>query len=125
MTMHESCGVSLYHAVCVFQELLDNLHQAEAEEVRAHAQRRRAREAKLPKTGRGSAIHFRHSDVTDWCVPPAGVGPRGGGAGDTATAPSGGRWHPEARRHALVFQRLRDSVRKIQDDRGSAGPVRK
>lgn len=111
--------------MCVLQELLDNLRHAEAEEVRDHAQRRRAREDKLPKTGRGSAIHFRHSDVTDWCVSPAGVGPREGEAVDTATTPSRGRWNPEARRHALVFQRLRDRVRCIQDDRGSAGPVRK
>lgn len=101
------------------QELLDTLRGAEAEEIRGHAQRRQAREAKLPKSGRGSAIHLRHSDVLDWCMPPTG-----GQATEYAMPPSGGRQHPETRRHALVFQRLRDSVRRIQDERGSAGPVR-
>lgn len=104
------------YPIFVLQELLDTLRAAEAKENTDHAHRRRVREAQLSAAGRDSAIHFRHSGVLDWSTPVAEV---------PFAAPSGGRQHPEARRHALEFQRLRDRVAKIQDDRDSAGPVSK
>lgn len=102
------------------KELLDTLRTAEAAENRGRRQRKLAHQAGLPTTGRGSASHWRHSDVLDWDVPPAG-----GGRGDPSEVGlTGGRQHKESRRQALVFERLRDSVRQIQEGRNSAGPVR-
>lgn len=113
-----SLGLS---ALRSFQELLGNLRAAEVEADRGHRYRRMAREAELPTKGLGSAIHFRHSDVTDWYLPPA----REEGKPLAAAIISEGRQNPEGRRSALVFQRLRNSIRRIQDDRGSVGPVSK
>lgn len=42
----------------------------------------------------------------------------------TSAGLSGGRRHGEWRRRALVLQRLQDSVKKVQDECGSAEPVR-
>lgn len=36
----------------------------------------------------------------------------------------GGKQHKETRRRALVFEKIRERVRRVQDDRDSAGPVR-
>lgn len=102
------------------QELLDTLRTAEAAENRERTQRKLVHQAGLPKSGRGSASHWRHSDVLDWDVPPAG----GGGGDPSEVGLKGGRQHKESRRQALVFERLRDSVRQIQEGRNSAGPVR-
>lgn len=102
------------------QELLDTLRTAEAAENRERTQRKLAHQAGLPTSGRGSASHWRHSDVLDWDVPPAG----GGGGDPSEVGLTGGRQHKESRRQALVFERLRDSVRQIQEGRNSAGPVR-
>lgn len=102
---------------CPPKELLDTLQIAEARENRERTQRKLAWQADLPTSGRGSASHLRHSNVLDWHAPAVNAASLHGGL-------SRGRQHKEARQHALVFQRLRDSVRKIQDDCGSAGPVR-
>lgn len=90
-------------------------------ENRERMLRKLAREAELPTSGRGSASHWRHSDVLDWDVPPAG-----GGSGEDVSdvGLTGGRQHKESRRQALVFDKLRNSVRQIQEQRDSAGPVR-
>lgn len=100
------------------QELLDTLRASEAAENRDRTQRTLVHQAELPTSGRGSAKHWRHSNVLD------GYAPHGDHTSPSYAGISGGRQHPEARRHALVFQRLRDSVRKVQEDHGSAGPVR-
>eukprot|EP00752_Nemacystus_decipiens_P001380 g1367.t1 len=111
--------ISKGHDRIRYKELLDTLRTAEAAENRERTQRKLAHQAGLPTSGRGSASHWRHSDVLDWDVPPAG-----GGRGDPSEVGlSGGRQHKESRREALVFERLRDSVRQIQEGRNSAGPV--
>lgn len=102
------------------KELLDSLRTAEAAENRERTQRKLVHQAGLPTSGRGSASHWRHSDVLDWDVPPAG----GGRGVSSEVGLTGGRQHEESRRQALVFERLRDSVRQIQEGRNSAGPVR-
>ncbi|CAM9255909.1 unnamed protein product, partial [Hapterophycus canaliculatus] len=103
-----------------YRELLDTLRMAEAAENRERTHRKLACQAELPTSGRGSASHWRHSDVLDWDVPPAG----GGSTEDTcAVGLTGGRQHKESRRQALVFDKLRNSVRQIQEQRDSAGPV--
>lgn len=94
---------------------------AEAAENRERTQRKLAHQARLPTSARGSASHWRHSDVLDWDVPPAGGGSRGD---PSEVGLTGGRQHKESRRQALVFERLRESVRQIQEGRNSAGPVR-
>lgn len=77
-------------------------------EILEGAYRKLVREAELPKAGRGSAAHWRQSEVQDW----------GGSVGR-------GRRNPSARRYALEFQRLRDSVRDAQQQgRNGASPVR-
>lgn len=99
------------------QEILDTLRASEAKENRERIQRKLAHQAELPASGRGSGVHFRHSDILDDNAPGENGAPIHAGL-------SGGRQHREARRHMLVQQRLRDSVRMIQEDRNSAGPVR-
>ncbi|CAM9862800.1 unnamed protein product [Ectocarpus fasciculatus] len=103
-----------------YRELLDTLRAAEVAENRERTQRKLEHQAGLPTSGRGSAIHWRHSDVLDWDAPPAGGGGRKGSRG---AGLKGGRQHRESRRQALVFQRLRDGVRQIQEKQNSAGPV--
>ncbi|CAM9543969.1 unnamed protein product [Scytosiphon promiscuus] len=105
-----------------YRELLDTLRTAAATENREHTQRKLADQEELPTSGRGSASHWRHSDVLDWDVPPAGGGSRDDACGVGLT---GGRQHKESRRQALIFDKLRNSVRQIQDQRDSAGPVLK
>lgn len=102
------------------QELLDTLRASEVAEHRERTQRKLQHQAGLPTSGRGSAIHWRHSDVLDWDAPPAGGGGRKGCRG---VGLKGGRQHKESRRQALVFQRLRDGVRQIQEKQNSVGPV--
>lgn len=89
----------------------------EAVESRERTQRKLAHQASLRTSGRGSGVHFRHSDVLDWYAP------RGDEA-SSAVVTSGGRRHKEARRHALVFQRLGDRVKSIQEKRRGAKAVR-
>ncbi|CAM9457097.1 unnamed protein product [Ectocarpus sp. 12 AP-2014] len=103
-----------------YRELLDTLRASEVAEHRERTQRKLQQQAGLPTSGRGSAIHWRHSDVLDWDAPPAGGGGRKGSRG---VGLKGGRQHKESRRQALVFQRLRDGVRQIQEKQNSAGPV--
>ncbi|CAB1109743.1 unnamed protein product [Ectocarpus sp. CCAP 1310/34] len=102
------------------QELLDTLRASEVAEHRERTQRKLQHQAGLPTSGRGSAIHWRHSDVLDWDAPPAGGGGRKGSRG---VGLKGGRQHKESRRQALVFQRLRDGVKQIQEKQNSAWPV--
>lgn len=103
------------------KELLDTLRLAEAAENRERTQRKLAHQAGLPTSGRGSASHWRHSDILDWDVPPAGGGNRDD---PSRVGLTGGRQHKESRRRALVYERLRGSVREIQEERNSAGPVK-
>lgn len=102
------------------KELLDTLRTAEAAENRERTQRKLVHQSGLPTSGRGSASHWRHSDVLDWDVVPAG----GRNGEPSRVGLKGGRQHKESRRQALVFERVRDSVRQIQEERNSAGPVR-
>ncbi|CBN76595.1 hypothetical protein Esi_0000_0311 [Ectocarpus siliculosus] len=113
-------GISKGRDRVLYRELLDTLRASEVAEHRERTQRKLQHQAGLPTSGRGSAIHWRHSDVLDWDAPPAGGGDRKGSCG---VGLKGGRQHKESRRQALVFQRLRDGVRQIQEKQNSAGPV--
>lgn len=98
------------------QDLIHTLSTAKAREAWEGTQRKLAHQADLPVSGRGSGIHLRHSHVLDhenW-----------GSMVSTSAGLSGGRWHKEWRQRALVLQRLQNSVRKVQDNRCSAEPVR-
>ncbi|CAN0424228.1 unnamed protein product, partial [Ectocarpus sp. 12 AP-2014] len=64
-----------------YRELLDTLRASEVAEHRERTQRKLQHQAGLPTSGRGSAIHWRHSDVLDWDAPPAGGGGRKGSRG--------------------------------------------
>lgn len=117
------CSSTRWHALALHkQELLDTLRASEVAEHRERTQRKLQHQAGLPTSGRGSAIHWRHSDVLDWDAPPTGGGGRKGSRG---VGLKGGRQHKESRQQALVFQRLRDGVRQIQEKQNSAGPVSK
>ncbi|CAM9191938.1 unnamed protein product, partial [Laminaria digitata] len=97
------------------RELLDTLRNAEGVESRERTQRKLAHQARLPVSGRGSAVHWRHSDILDW-YPPASDK-------HSLSRTPGGKQHKETRRRALVFEKIRERVRRVQDDRNSAGPV--
>lgn len=106
-------GPTYYHNI---QDLIQTLSTAKAREAWEGTQRKLAHQAGLPVSGRGSGIHLRHSSVLDHEIR--------GNMVSTSTGLSGGRRHGEWRRRALVLQRLKNSVRKVQDERGSAEPVR-
>ncbi|CAM9572781.1 unnamed protein product, partial [Choristocarpus tenellus] len=93
------------------RELVDILRANEMEEQQMHVRRKIQREAEHRRHNRDWALHLRHSKVLDWHSP---IGP----------VPTGGYHHPEAHRDGLVYQRVCDRVRKVQERCSSAAPVR-
>ena len=98
------------------QDAIHTLSSAKFKEGWEGTQRELARQAELPSSGRGSAIHLRLSNVLNYAPE---------GDKDSAMAVlSGARRHKDWRRRELVLQRLRDSVKRLQDGRDGAESVR-
>ncbi|CAM9319621.1 unnamed protein product, partial [Discosporangium mesarthrocarpum] len=93
------------------RELGEVLRRVETNERQRHLQQKAKRELDhCSHSSRDWPVHFRHSNVIDWQPP-------------SSTPPTYNMGGPESRRDGLIYQRVCDSVRGIQERSGSMGLV--